>query len=500
MSGYLNTGIKQAKVTLDLASVGVANQMNGYSADNLSLVLTDEPLLETNLVLNGDGEVPERPLPGWPIVRPRFGKPVPGWNQHPAFGADPSDQWLKPADPGPPVEARGKYVLTIDNPRATFTAFQTIDLPVPSSRLDPAAYPKSKLSQMLDTGKVTYELRGWLGHYNGGRDLINLRVSFFDGVKTDPITPPGETGVVRRSDHEDKNGLAERVVNGSVPAGTRRILVELLGTKAVDMGVQMLLAADNLSLVLRAPESLKIASISNSASGVAGMAVAPGEMVTVAISGTEITGVAGMQLADRVGPIATNLNGATVTFDGVTAPLLYVGAGKIGTVVPYEVFGKEKVPVVVSYKGEKTPALAVDLAPAVPGIFTQEAPGAGSTAALVWNSDLRMNSGANPAAKGSIVTIFWTGGGQTDPAGRTGMVEWGTLPRPLLPVSATIDGQTATVQYAGGVYGAWAGLLMAQVQVPEGVNSGSVPVVVTVTDAAKGEFSSPAGAATVSIQ
>jgi uncharacterized protein (TIGR03437 family) len=64
----------------------------------------------------------------------------------------------------------------------------------------------------------------------------------------------------------------------------------------------------------------------------------------------------------------------------------------------------------------------------------------------------------------------------------------------------TIDGQPATVQYAGAVFGAWAGLLMAQVQVPEAASSGAVPVVITVTDPAKGELSSPAGAATISVQ
>ncbi len=499
MTGYLNTGIKQAKVTLDLATVD-ANQMNGLAADSLSLVLTDEPLMETNLILNGDAEVPERPLPGWPNVPPGYGKPVAGWNQHVSLWASTYGGWLKLTDPGPPAEARGKYFLLIENPRATFTGFQTIDLSVPSSKLDPAAYPKSKLSQMVDSGKVTYELRGWLGHVQDSRHLINFRVSFYDGVKTEPIAPPGETGVVRLSDHGDRNGLAERVVNGSVPAGTRQIRIELLGSQAPGVGLPMILAAENLSLILRPPESMKIASISNTASGVVGTAVAPGEMVTLTISGTEITGAAGMQLVDRNGPVGTALNGAGVTFDGVAAPLLWVRGGKVGTIVPFEVYGKEKVPVVLTYKGEKSAALVVDVVPAVPGIFTQEEPGTGSTAALVWNSDLRLNSSANPAAKGSVVIIFWTGGGQTDPGGTTGKIEMGSLPRPLLPVTVTIDGQPATVQYAGAVFGAWAGLLMAQVQVPEAASSGAVPVVITVTDPAKGELSSPAGAATISVQ
>ena len=128
--------------------------------------------------------------------------------------------------------------------------------------------------------------------------------------------------------------------------------------------------------------------------------------------------------------------------------------------------------------------------------FTQEAPGSANTAGLIWNSDWRMNSNTNPAAKGSVVTIFWTGGGQTDPPGVTGRIETLSLPRPAQPVTVTIDGQAAELVFAGAVPNSWAGLLMAQVKVPSGAaTSGPVPVVISV-----GAASSPRTGATMRVQ
>jgi len=49
------------------------------------------------------------------------------------------------------------------------------------------------------------------------------------------------------------------------------------------------------------------------------------------------------------------------------------------------------------------------------------------------------------------------------------------------PVTATIGGINAYVQYAGGVPGLVAGVLQVNVLVPQGVASGgSIPVVLTV--------------------
>ena len=91
-----------------------------------------------------------------------------------------------------------------------------------------------------------------------------------------------------------------------------------------------------------------------------------------------------------------------------------------------------------------------------------------------------------------MVTIFWTGGGQTSPAGLEGRRETGNPSQLLTAVTVTIDGQPATVLSTGAVPFAW-GMLMTQVQVPDGAGtSNPVPVIITA-----GAASSPDAASTM---
>ena len=79
--------------------------------------------------------------------------------------------------------------------------------------------------------------------------------------------------------------------------------------------------------------------------------------------------------------------------------------------------------------------------------------------------------------------IFGTGEGQTDPPGIDGALTADVPRSPLLPVSVTIGGKQAQVQYAGPLAGV-AGMLQVNVVVPDGVDPGpAVPVVLTVGEA-----------------
>ena len=98
-----------------------------------------------------------------------------------------------------------------------------------------------------------------------------------------------------------------------------------------------------------------------------------------------------------------------------------------------------------------TNTLPVPVAATAPGVFTQDQSGKGP--AMVLNADGTLNSQANPAAVGSMVTISAAGEGQTNPIGIDGLIASDTPPVPVAPVSVQIGGMDAPVMSAGGVSG-----------------------------------------------
>ena len=85
--------------------------------------------------------------------------------------------------------------------------------------------------------------------------------------------------------------------------------------------------------------------------------------------------------------------------------------------------------------------------------------------------DGTINSPANPAARGSVITLFGTGEGVTG-----------------LPFSLAIGGYTASILYAGPA-GNFPGMFQINAQVPSGyLAAGNFPVVVRV-----GTFATQAG-------
>jgi len=82
---------------------------------------------------------------------------------------------------------------------------------------------------------------------------------------------------------------------------------------------------------------------------------------------------------------------------------------------------------------------------------------------------------------GDYISLYATGEGQTTPAGVDGKPATVPYPYPNLPVTVTVGGQNAPVQYAGGAPGLVAGLMQVNVQIPAGIAVGNaVPVVLRV--------------------
>jgi uncharacterized protein (TIGR03437 family) len=169
------------------------------------------------------------------------------------------------------------------------------------------------------------------------------------------------------------------------------------------------------------------AGVVNAASFAAGP-VAPGEIVT--IFGTNLTG--------------------QVTFDNISATLVFASPTQVNVTVPYSVTG----PATVVQMGASSVQLPV--APAAPGIFAAAVAGDG------------------------IVVLYATG---------CGALTNDDLPRCALPVSVTMNDQPAKFLYAGIAPGLVQGANQINVQLPDGMASGQLTIVLTAGNASSKPFS-----------
>ena len=134
---------------------------------------------------------------------------------------------------------------------------------------------------------------------------------------------------------------------------------------------------------------------------------------------------------------------------------------------------------VVEFQGLRSEPLKIDVADAAPGLFQ-----ASQGVAAALNQDGSVNTEQNGANGGEVVVLYATGEGLTDPAAVTGNLStmpFDQLPRPKLPVTVTIDGQAAEVQYAGAAPTMPAGVMQVNVVLPANLPQGkAVPVILKV--------------------
>ena len=201
-------------------------------------------------------------------------------------------------------------------------------------------------------------------------------------------------------------------------------------------------------------------------------------MGTGPVKGFGVTLTIGVTVRDDNGNLGAGIAGTQVTFNGIPAPMLYTSAFVMAAIVPFEIAGMTQTTVRVANGGSLSAAGTFPVSASAPGIFTLDSSGSGQAAAL--NEDFSVNSEANPAAEGSVIVLYATGGGQTNPPVGTGSTAQGPAQVPA-SVSATIGGQPAQVLYAGQAPDEVAGVMQVNLQVPNGV-SGVVPVALTVGD------------------
>ncbi len=260
-------------------------------------------------------------------------------------------------------------------------------------------------------------------------------------------------------------GLTEGAYDGTVTV-TR--------TDAVEESVSI-----PVTLVVPQPRP-GVGSVTNGASFLVG-SIAPGQVITIFGANLGPEELVPLRITSG-GRVADELAGTRVLFDNIPGPILHTSAGQVSAIVPYAMAGRGAVRVVVKYKGLESVSLALQVAPAAPGIFVLNEAGQGA----ILNQNGSVNGAENPAGPGDIVSIFATGEGVVDTPVFDGELVMAAsvdeLPRPVLPVRLFIDGVEVDVTYAGSAPTLPAGVLQVNGKIPENLAPGPHEVVIQVGD------------------
>jgi len=202
-----------------------------------------------------------------------------------------------------------------------------------------------------------------------------------------------------------------------------------------------------------------------SAASYQGGGVAPGELI--AIFGSNL-GPATLQqpAVSAAGVVGTVAGGTRVLFDGTAAPMIYASSGQVSAVVPFGIQGHANTQVQVEFLGAPSPPVTIPVVNALPGIFTVDSSGKGAA--------------ANPAAAGSTIVLYATGGGAMTPAVADGATAFPTLSKLAQSVAVRVGGVNAVVPYAGVAPGIVAGVLQINVTIPAGVSGSAATLDVTI--------------------
>jgi uncharacterized protein (TIGR03437 family) len=217
------------------------------------------------------------------------------------------------------------------------------------------------------------------------------------------------------------------------------------------------------------PPVPRIRAIVNAASFTGGPLVR-GELIS--IFGEDIGPETAVTATVNNGFLPTRLDAVDVLIDGAPVPLLYVSRTQINAAVPM-LAAHAVVEVVVRGPRGATPPFRLEQHAAAIGVFTRDGSGRGQAAAL--NQDNTLNSPENPARRGSIMQIWVTGAGLTNPPQPDGRVSPPDdraatgLPHVTLGVASGV-----MAHYAGAAPGMITGVAQINFRIPDDAPVGPV--------------------------
>ncbi len=249
------------------------------------------------------------------------------------------------------------------------------------------------------------------------------------------------------------------------------------------------------------PPSLAANGIVNGASFSSDAPAAPGAIVS--LFGSDFSSQLIVPPGD---PLPNSLQGVSVTFNGMNAPLFFVAPGQINVQVPFEVTGDTADVQVITPAGTSA-TQTINLAPASPAIFTTGQSGVGQGVVVFGNTativgPIKTGTDWRPAMSGDTITIYVNGLGAVTPDINDGWNSCAqstcapdlsnlTLRYTTVQPIVTIGGVTVpdSMILFSGLAPQFAGLYQINLTIPDGITpSNQVPVVIQM-----GDVSSPDG-------
>jgi len=204
----------------------------------------------------------------------------------------------------------------------------------------------------------------------------------------------------------------------------------------------------------------------------------PGELIVITApgAGPPVRTTANLEGA---GFLPTELARTQVLINGAPAPLLTAYYDYIEAIVPFFISGLSSVTLQVVCRDLQANTLDLPVFEARPALFTRDRSGRGL--ALATNEDSSPNSPENPAPSSSVITLYSTGTGLTDPPGDTAALITDPPPRTRHPVSVTIAEKPAEILFSGGIPGQPAFLTQIWLRLPASLDpSPAAPVSITM--------------------
>lgn len=185
--------------------------------------------------------------------------------------------------------------------------------------------------------------------------------------------------------------------------------------------------------------------------------IAPGEAVR--LIGRGIGPVIEADAAAAPAHVLPSLAGVQVNFNGIPAQLVSVEANQIVCFVPFALDGTTSANVQVTYGSAVSNVYSIGVVAQNPDLVA------------VANPDGSLNSESNPAAIASMVTIYLTGLGQTNPPSVDGALNTSPAVVPRAIPQIVVNGSMEQPAFLGAAVGQVAGVMQINLFVPDpGVN------------------------------